>query len=148
MAVSSGYIDFVKDLFAPFGEISVRKMFGGAGVYCDGRMFAIIGDDDLWLKADDDSRGEFEAAGLQMFTYETKAGDAHAMSYFAPPDEVFDDEDELRRWTGLALEAAARRAANAVSKAKKTAVKKREAVSPSRKGSTKKRAAKKTVKKK
>ncbi len=147
MAVSAGYIGFVKDLFAPFGAISVRKMFGGAGVYCDGRMFAIIGDDDLWLKVDDETRPEFASAGLMQFTYETKAGDPHAMSYYAPPDEVFDDADELGRWTTLALEAAARTAARKNPVKKKSSKKRVSAARPraaSRKA-VKRRAVKKTT---
>ncbi|MBI1393923.1 MAG: competence protein TfoX [Alphaproteobacteria bacterium] len=108
MTVSAGYIDFVKDLFAPFGEITVRRMFGGAGVYCDGRIFAIIGDDDLWFKTDEETRSAFLAAGLPPFTYETKDGEKGVMNYYAPPDDILDDAEALRRWTGLALAAATR----------------------------------------
>ena len=105
MAPSSSYLDYVKDLFSPFGEIAIRKMFGGAGVYCDGAFFAIIGDDDLWLKVDDVSRAEFEAAGLAPFEVEMN-GKTGTMSYYNAPEEIYDDNDALRHWTGLALVAA------------------------------------------
>ncbi len=107
MAPSASYLDYVKDLFAPFGVISVRKMFGGAGVYCDGAIFAICGDDDIWFKADDVSRPEFEAAGLHPFEVEMK-GKTGTMSYYSAPEDIFDDEDALRHWTTLALAASAR----------------------------------------
>ncbi len=107
MAASASYIDFVKDLFAPFGEISVRKMFGGAGVYCDGAIFAIIGDDDLWLKVDDVIRAEFEGAGLSPFEVEMN-GKTGTMSYYSAPEEIYDDNDALKHWAGLALGAAHR----------------------------------------
>ncbi|GJL93300.1 TfoX/Sxy family protein [Hyphococcus sp.] len=120
MPVSASYLDYVKDLFSPFGEIAIRKMFGGAGVYCDGAFFAIIGDDDLWLKVDDVSRAEFEAADLAPFEVEMN-GKVGTMSYYNAPEEIFDDNDALRHWTGLALAAAAR---NKKPAKKKTAKKK------------------------
>lgn len=108
MPPSASYLDYIKDLFAPFGEISIRRMFGGAGVYCDGAIFAIVDEDDLWLKADDETRGEFEAAGSDPFTVEM-GGKTGTMSYYAAPEEIFDDEGALKHWAGLAF-AAARRA--------------------------------------
>lgn len=110
MAVSAGFADFVRDTFAPFGDIAVRRMFGGAGVYCDGLIFAIIGDDAVYLKADDETRPAFEAAGLAPFSYPSADGTAMIMSYYEAPDEIYDDHEARARWTGLAL-AAARRAA-------------------------------------
>ncbi len=122
MAPSASYLDYIKDLFSPFGDITVRRMFGGAGVYCDGAIFAIIGDDDLWFKADDASRAEFETAGLTPFEVEMN-GKTGTMSYYNAPEEVFDDNDALRRWTRLAIGAAAR----ATKPAKKKAVTKKSA---------------------
>jgi DNA transformation protein len=110
MAVSASFSDLVKELFAPFGAISVRKMFGGAGIYCDDLFFAIIDDDAVYLKVDDETRKDFEARGLERFTYEMKDGAKGVMSYYNAPDEIFDEEDELRRWAGLALDAARRAA--------------------------------------
>ncbi len=108
MPPSKSYLDYIKDLFAPFGVITIRKMFGGAGVYCDGAIFAITGDDDLWLKVDDVSRTEFEAAGLAPFMVEFANGKSGAMSYYNAPDEIYDDNDVLTRWAELALGAARR----------------------------------------
>ena len=107
MPPSTSHLDHLKDLFSPFGDISIRKMFGGAGIYCDGRIFAIADDDDVWLKVDDVSREEFEAAGLKRFEVEMQ-GKKGTMSYYKPPDVIYDDEDALRHWTGLALGAAMR----------------------------------------
>lgn len=125
MAPSASHLDHLKDLFSPFGVITIRKMFGGAGIYCDGQFFAIADDDDVWLKVDDVTRDEFEGAGLKPFEFEMK-GKVGTMSYYKPPDDIYDDEDALRQWTGLALDAAAR----------------------SKKPAKKRRSSKKTVKKK
>lgn len=124
MAISASSIDHAKDLFAPFGEIRVRKMFGGAGVYCDDLFFAIMDGETIYLKVDDETRVEFEARGLEPFIFEMKDGTSGAMSYYNAPEDVYDDEDELRRWTTLALDAAARAAKFKKKPAKKNAAKK------------------------
>lgn len=116
MPPSASHLDYLKDLFSPFGVITIRKMFGGAGIYCDGAIFAITGDEGVWLKVDDVTRAEFEEAGLEPFEVEMK-GKTGTMSYYTAPEDIYDDEDALRHWTGLALGASAR--------AKKPAKKKR-----------------------
>lgn len=123
MAISATFIDHAKELFAPFGDIRVRKMFGGAGVYCDDLFFALLDDDAVFLKVDDETRKEFVRRGLAPFSFEMKDGARAEMNgYYAAPEEIFDDEDELRRWATMALDAAARAA-----KFKKKAAKKKAA---------------------
>jgi DNA transformation protein len=108
--VSQSFIAYAQELFAPFGEIKIRKMFGGAGVYCDGLFFAVMADETIYLKVDEQSRAEFARAGLEPFRFETKEGGAVEMSYYAAPGDFYDDADATRRWTALALDAARRAA--------------------------------------
>ncbi len=111
MAISASFIDHAKELFASFGDIRIRKMFGGAGVYCDELFFALLDDDTVFLKVDEETRKEFLRRGLAPFSFEMKDGARTEMNgYFAAPEEIFDDEDELKRWATLALDAAARAA--------------------------------------
>ena len=124
MTISATAIDHAKELFSPFGEIRVRKMFGGAGVYCDDLFFAIMDGDAIYLKVDDQTRAGFEARGLTPFVFEMKDGATGEMNYFNAPEDIYDDEDELRRWTTLALDAARRAAKFKKSKKKKTAARK------------------------
>lgn len=125
MAPSASHLDYLKDLFSPFGVITIRKMFGGAGIYCDRQIFAIADDDDVWLKVDDVTRAEFEGAGLRPFEVEMN-GKKGTMSYYKPPDDIYDDEECLRSWTMLALEAAGRGYKKPTKrKSKKTAAKKK-----------------------
>lgn len=134
MGITASFIDHATELFAPFGDIRVRKMFGAAGVYCDELFFALLDDDVVYLKVDDETRGRFEARGLAPFSFESKDGERMEMSgYFSAPDDIFDDEDELKRWTTLALDAAARAA-----KFRKK--------SPAKKSTAKKAATKKSAK--
>jgi DNA transformation protein len=124
MAVPANFIEHAKDLFAPFGDIRIRKMFGGAGVYCDDLFFAIMDDAAIYFKVDDENRAAFEARGLSPFIFEMKDGSSGAMNYYNAPEDIYDDEDELRRWTTLALDAARRAAKFKKPKKKKAAAKK------------------------
>ena len=125
MALSSSFLDHAKELFAPFGDIRIRKMFGGAGVYCDDLFFALLDDDAVFLKVDEETRGEFEARGLAPFSYESKDGEVMVMKgYFAAPEVIFEDDDELKRWGTMALDAAGRAAKFKKKPAKKKAVSK------------------------
>ncbi|NWG91912.1 MAG: TfoX/Sxy family protein [Parvularculaceae bacterium] len=111
MAISASFIEQAKELFQPFGDIRIRKMFGGAGVYCDEMIFALLDDDMVFFKVDEETRKAFVRRGLAPFSYEMKPGERQEMKgYYAAPEEIFDDEDELKRWTTLALDAASRAA--------------------------------------
>lgn len=101
------------DLFALLGpDVTARKMFGGVGFYAGGRFFAIagMGDEALYLKVDEVTRGQFEAAGGRPFTYPARDGSLMVMSYLTPPDEAMEDPEAMLPWARLGVEAAARKA--------------------------------------
>lgn len=82
-------------------------MFGGLGIYREGVMFALVADGTLYLKVDDLNHREFAEACGRPFVYDGK-GRPVTMSYWTPPEEIFDNPDELKRWAQLAYEAALR----------------------------------------
>ncbi len=102
MAVTEGFKDFVQDLLADFGPVSIRNMFGGAGVYADGVMFAILTDDTLYLKADEKSARAFASEGMSPFTYHRAGKAPVAMSYWEVPERLLEDTEELAAWAGEA----------------------------------------------
>lgn len=108
MAFDRGLIDWVAEALEPVGAVTHRSMMGGATLYCDGVVFAIVGDDALWFKADTLSDAGWDAAGAPRFTYEMGEGRTGSMNYRRASDDVYDDADAMRRWAGLALEAGAR----------------------------------------
>ena len=96
MSVSDEYIDFVIDLLSPLGEIRVKRMFGGAGLYADGLFFAIIENDTLRFKVDDTNLADFEEAGMGPFKpYKDKK---ETMKYYEVPIEVLEDDASLKEW--------------------------------------------------
>ena len=107
MSVSNEYKAFLTDLFAGFGPVSIRSMFGGGGVFHDGLMFALIADDTLYLKVDDINRGDFESEGMKPFTY-TGKGKPVSMSYWEVPEATYDDPDLFVEWARKAFAAAQR----------------------------------------
>jgi DNA transformation protein len=113
MAVSAAYLDTLKDLLSPRGMISVRRMFGGAGIYCDGTIFGLVADDVLHLKVDETTRARFEAEGCGPFQYQLGDGTMQSLaSYHRAPDRLVDEPDELLEWARHAI-LASRRAASA-----------------------------------
>ncbi len=100
---SSGTAEFIKDALHPLGHITVRRMFGGAGVYCEGVIFALVIEDVVYLKADARSIPAFEAEGMGPFTYDTKLGQRSITSYWQLPDRLFDETDELVEWAKRAV---------------------------------------------
>jgi len=93
-------------------------MFGGAGIYADGSMFALVADGVIYLKADERNAPDFDRERLAPFTYQTKAGRRGVMSYRRMPDRLYDDPDELATWARAALAAANRGRTRARSLAK------------------------------
>ena len=110
MTVSADYLTFLSERLGPLGAITVRRMFGGAGLYCDGLIFAIVDDDVLFLKADEQTRPGFEAEGLAPFSYETSKGRQGVMSYYEAPAAALDDDQVLLDWAQRAMGAALRAA--------------------------------------
>ena len=99
--------EHLEDLLRPLGTIRLRRMFGGYGIYADELFFALVVDEQLYFKTDSVSRPHFEAAGLEEWIY-AKDGKPVRMSYFRPPEDIYEDEESLRRWGRLALDAALR----------------------------------------
>jgi len=107
---SDDYVAFLCELMAGVGRVTPRRMFGGQGLYHEGRMIALVADGRLYLKVDAATRPAFEAAGSHAFVYEGK-GKPVAMSYWLAPDEALDDPALMQPWARRAVEAALRSAA-------------------------------------
>jgi DNA transformation protein len=108
MAASTEYLAFIKEQLSGFGPVTVRRMFGGAGIFRDGLMFALVAGETLYLKADDASQGEFEALSLPPFSYAARGGTRTVMSYWQAPEACLDDRDEMTQWAQKAFAAALR----------------------------------------
>jgi DNA transformation protein len=95
--------DDIVELFAVFGPVTVRRMFGGAGIYADDTMFGLIADGAIYLKAGEGNVAMFDREGLPPFIYSRRKDGRAVMSYRRMPDRLYDDPDELAVWARAAL---------------------------------------------
>ena len=122
--------DFLIDLFADFGPVTIRKMFSGFGISADGINFAMSLRAGLYFRADEQTIPQFEAEGSKPFSYQTSTKTVTVNSYWQLPARLFDDSEELASWARAALAAAQRAALKKRPKVKKTAAKKAAAKKP------------------
>ena len=107
MAVQDGFATYCSELLAPLGEVRSRRMFGGYGLYVDDVFVAIIAGETLYLKVDEQTRPQFEAAGCRCFEYDAR-GKRQALGFWTVPPEAMDSPRLMQPWARLALEAALR----------------------------------------
>ena len=101
MPVSDEFLAFVLDQLSGWGSVTARKMFGGAGLFRDGKMFGLIADDTAYLKVDDSNREAFVQAGSSPFKPYPDKSDV--MSYYEIPPEVLERPEELIEWSERSL---------------------------------------------
>jgi DNA transformation protein and related proteins len=106
--IDAGLYDWVVEALEPMGNVTKRAMMGGATLYLDGTIFAIIADDALWFKSDKVSDTVWDAEGCVRFTFAFKDGFTGSMNYRRAPDDVYDDLEALQHWAGIAVDAGRR----------------------------------------
>ncbi|MFZ1991166.1 MAG: TfoX/Sxy family protein [Alphaproteobacteria bacterium] len=108
MKLSPEYAAFIEELFAPAFPVRIRRMFGGAGIFWEEAMIGLISDERVYLKADEVTKGAFEAEGSKPFIFAMKSGEVTAMNYLELPERLYDEPEEMRAWALLARDAATR----------------------------------------
>jgi DNA transformation protein len=110
MVASDSFAEFLREQLAPLGRVTMRRMFGKTGVFCDGFMLGMVRDNTLYFRVDTDNRAAFkEAESFPPLNY-AKRGGTIDLSFWRVPERLFDEPDELVTWARAAL-AAARRVA-------------------------------------
>lgn len=119
MDAEAEFVDYLLDALAPLsvelGDISARKMFGGYGIFAETlagkKMFALVADSELYLKADSENQGNFEALDMPPFQYD-KGGEGGServkMAYFRAPPDALELSSELCAWARKSIAAAVR----------------------------------------
>lgn len=101
--------DAISDLFSGLGPVSIRRMFGGKGIYFEGTIIAVELRGELMLKGDAVVAPEYETAGSRQWTYvHSRHGKVVAMPYWTVPDGAMDSPDEMTVWARKAYEAGLR----------------------------------------
>ena len=119
IVASATYADFLREQLAPLGRVTLRRMFGKSGVFCDGVMFAMVTENTLYFRVDDANRELFkEAEAFPPLNY-AKQGATIDLSFWRVPERLLDEPDELIVWAQAALAAAGRVAVKRESSAPK-----------------------------
>jgi DNA transformation protein and related proteins len=99
--------EFIRELFAQFGPVTIRRMFSGAGIFAEGLMFGLVVRDVIYLKVDDGSIADFEREGSGPFSYSRGKSSGrpsqHALPYWRLPERLYDDPAELALWARRAF---------------------------------------------
>ena len=111
MSFDEGLYAWVQESLEPIGSVTMRKMMGGATLYLDGTIFAILDEGEIWFKSDVEADALWDAEGCERFSVTFKDGKVDTMNYRRAPLDVYDDPEAMRRWAALAVEAGLRGAA-------------------------------------
>jgi len=111
LVASDGFAEFLREQLTPLGHLTMRRMFGKTGVFCNGLMFGMVADDTLYVRVDDDNKSVFkEAESAPPLNYE-KQGQTIDLAFWRVPERLLDEPEELVTWARAALAAARRVAA-------------------------------------
>ena len=91
------------DLFQVFGPISLRRFFGGEAIYAGDVVIGMVFDDTVYFKTDDKTRKAFVAERTKPFSFlKRSTGETIVTTWYAVPDRLYDDPDELAEWAKAA----------------------------------------------
>ena len=101
MSLDQDFLNYVLSQLSEFGDVSVKKMFGGAGLFHNGLMFGKVGGSTLRLKVDESNQKEYEERGMKPFYSEKKK---KGMPYWEVPADILEDRTQLAEWAGNRIE--------------------------------------------
>ena len=101
------FTSYVVELMQSIGPVRAKRMFGGHGIFLEGLMFGLVAESVLYLKVDKDTENEFQAKGLEAFSY-IKKGKKIKLSYYQAPEEALENEEEMKCWATKAYRTALR----------------------------------------
>ena len=90
---------FRPELFAFFGTVYAKRMFGGEGLFAGDAMIGFVSDGIIYLKTDEKTREAFRAEGCKPFVYrKRRTGEEIVMSYYQLPERLYDEPEEFAEW--------------------------------------------------
>jgi TfoX/Sxy family transcriptional regulator of competence genes len=89
MASDQSYVDYVCEQIAAAGAISHRKMFGEYAVYCNGKVVALVCDNQLFVKLTDAAR--------KLLNHIIEGQPYPGAKPWVVADEFLDDEELVTR---------------------------------------------------
>jgi DNA transformation protein len=109
MSIDEGLYAWVQEALEPMGNVTMRKMMGGATLYLDGIIFAIMVDGEIWMKSDAEADAIWDTVSTERFSVTFKDGSVDMMNYRRAPSDVYDDAEAMQKWVSVSVEAGRRR---------------------------------------
>jgi len=106
MSASPEFIEYVKELFEPLGNLKEGKFFGGFSFKSGNRQFAMIMGNTLYFCVNDITRMKYEKNDMEPFSYTTKKGIVKVKKYYSAPEELFENQEKLVVWAKEAIDSA------------------------------------------
>jgi len=103
--IEQEFVTYVVDIMQCIGPVESKRMFGGHGLFLGGLMFALISDDTLYLKTDDEQKSHFTDLELPTFEY-LKQGKIFKLAYYQAPETALEESEEMATWANRAYEVA------------------------------------------
>jgi DNA transformation protein and related proteins len=92
------------DLFREFGPIRLKRFFGGEGICSGDVMIGMVFGETIYFKTNDETRKAFAAEKTKPFTFKKRStGETVVTGWYALPDRLYDDPEELAAWARAAL---------------------------------------------
>jgi DNA transformation protein and related proteins len=105
MSATAEFVSYVRDLLAPLGQLSDGKFFGGHAIKHNGNQFAMVMGNTLYFRVSDGTRAQYEERGSRPFAYSTKNGVVQVKKYYAAPEELLENQEQLLAWAKQAINA-------------------------------------------
>jgi len=116
MAVSESYLAFVIEQLEGLRGVVTKRMFGGIGIYRNEMFFAVIDNDTLFFKVDDELRQRYRSAGMPAFA--PMPGKPAMEGYYQVPPDVLEDAARLDEWARASIAVAGKKPAKKRSRVK------------------------------
>jgi DNA transformation protein and related proteins len=107
VSASAEYTSYILELIEPVVPVRTGRFFGGVGIYYDAVQFAMIMGNCLYFVVDNHTREKYIQAGMQPFSYATRAGRVSVQRYYEVPEHVLSDAELLKLWAHHAIRIAA-----------------------------------------
>jgi DNA transformation protein len=97
--------DLVLERLQPL-PVRAKAMFGGRGLYLDGKYFGLINDGRVYFRTDDATRPDYTGRGMSAFQPKSRPrGPRTVDRNFEVPPEILADPDQLKAWATRAAAA-------------------------------------------
>jgi len=102
MAISNAFLVYILDQLSAWREVTTKRMFGGAGLFCDDKAFGLVADDVVYMKVDDTNRDKYiEAGSSPLKPFENKP--TILSSYYELPPDILEEPEEFVEWAEESL---------------------------------------------